>query len=364
MKCDSSTCRCIQSGSSCENLQSVIAQNKTGILLAQLGTPDAPDKRSLKRYLKQFLSDKRVVEANRALWWVILNGIILNTRPKRSAALYKRIWKAEGSPLLLYTKSQVEGLKNHLRDQNIEVSFGMRYGNPSLEEGIDELLSKGCRKVLLFPLYPQYSAATTASTYDAVFPKLLKERWVPTLSVVEPYFDNPNYIEPLASIINQSIGKLKSQPERLLLSYHGIPRAYMEKGDPYCCMCIKTTESLKNKINFPHDKIIHCYQSRFGKEPWLEPYTDETVMKLAKEGIKRIAIACPGFTTDCLETLDEMGNEVSHQFKSLGGEECTLIPCLNADSTWIKGMGEIVLSYIKPKMPTFSNNLTASNCCE
>lgn len=352
MKCAAPSCKCIQPGESCDSIQSVLDSNKTGILLAQLGTPDAPDTKSLRRYLKQFLSDRRVIEVNRALWWFILNGIILNTRPKRSAALYKRIWAKDGSPLLTVTKSQVNGLKEELKDYAVEVAFGMRYGNPSLESGIDELLNKGCRKIVLFPLYPQYSAATTASTYDAVFPRLLKERWVPTLSVVKPYFDSAEYIEPLAEIINESLSHSKNTPERLILSYHGIPRAYMEKGDPYCCMCIRTTEALKPKIKFPKEKILHCYQSRFGKDPWLEPYTDETVMALAKSGVKSVAIACPGFTTDCLETLDEMGNELSHQFKKHGGEESLLIPCLNDDARWIKGISGLLGQHL----PSLSSN--------
>ncbi|MDD2943439.1 MAG: ferrochelatase [bacterium] len=320
------------------------SNDKIGVLLAQLGTPDAPTTKALRRYLAQFLSDRRVVEVNRVLWWFILNGIILRTRPARSAALYKRVWTKDGSPLLDITKRQAEGLRQLLigRYAGVEVAFGMRYGNPSLESAVDELVGKGCTKILLFPMYPQYAAATTASTYDAVFPHLLKMRFVPTLSVAEPYYKHPGYIAAVAAGINKSLESTESQPERLILSYHGIPRAYVEKGDPYCCMCHETTAALKKLIKFPADKILHTYQSRFGKEPWIEPYTDETVKSLAEQGIKRLMIACPGFTADCLETIDEMGHEAFELFREHGGELITLVPCVNDDQLWLEGMAEIV----------------------
>jgi ferrochelatase len=285
-----------------------------------------------------------VIETNRALWWVILNGVILNTRPKRSARLYSRIWEKNGSPLLLITKRQTEGVRSRLQSTNpsVEVEFGMRYGEPSLESAIDRLLERGCSKILLFPMYPQYSATTTASTYDAVFPHLLRRRWVPTLKVAEPYFAHPRYVGALAETLNESMKKLPWQPERLVLSYHGIPEKYVTKGDPYCCQCNETTAALLPRLALPADRVIHTFQSRFGRDPWLTPYTDETFEKLGKEGVKRIAACAPGFTADCLETLDELGNEGMHQFKEAGGEELALLPCLNDQPAWLDAMTAII----------------------
>lgn len=318
--------------------------DKIGILIAQLGTPDAPVKEALKPYLKQFLSDKRVIEYNRFLWWFILNGIILNTRPKRSAKLYKRIWTEKGSPLLLYTDSLTNKLKSAFSEygDKIEFDFGMRYGKPSIESAIDNLCSKGCTKILLFPMYPQYSAPTTASAYDAVFPHLLKRRFVPTLKVTEPYYRKKVYIDAQAELINQHLQSMTEKPEYLLLSFHGIPLSYVKKGDPYCCMCTETKKALTAKINFPAENIIQTYQSRFGKDPWLTPYADETVIALAKKNVKNIAITAPGFTTDCLETIDELGTEAGHAFKEHGGVSLTLIPCLNDSDIWIKAMKELI----------------------
>lgn len=319
-------------------------KDRIGVLVAQLGTPKAPTKQALRPYLKQFLSDPRVIEKNRALWWLILNGIILNLRPKRSAALYKRVWMEEGSPLMVYTKRQTELLKESLkqRHESIEVEFGMRYGDPSLESAVDALIAAGCSKILLFPMYPQYSATTTAATYDAVFSHILKRRLVPTLRVAEPYFADPRYISAQADIVNSFYAKCDLRPEKLVLSYHGIPEAYVERGDPYCCHCTETTEALLPALDLAKEEVIHTYQSRFGKDPWLVPYTDETIKKLAKEGVKRIAVALPGFTADCLETLDEMGNEAREEFQDFGGESLELIPCLNDSPTWISAMSEIV----------------------
>ncbi|MBX7138750.1 MAG: ferrochelatase [Oligoflexia bacterium] len=319
-------------------------QDRVGILLAQLGTPDAPTAPALRKYLRQFLGDPRVIEVNRALWWVILNGIILVTRPKRSARLYSRIWTEKGSPLMLISRDQERLLKEQLSrlDPSIEVALGMRYGSPSLESAVDQLLEKGCKRILLFPMYPQYCAATTAATYDSVFPHLLKRRWVPTLKVVEPYFDQAAYIDALAARIDQFYAEANPRPERLVLSYHGIPQKYVRKGDPYCCMCTETTMSLLKKIKLRPQEVIHTYQSRFGRDPWLTPYTDETINALAKQGIKHLAVFCPGFTADCLETLDEIGNEGLHAFKEHGGETLKLIPSLNQHPAWIEAMVQIV----------------------
>jgi ferrochelatase len=218
----------------------------------------------------------------------------------------------------------------------------MRYGSHSLESAVDALLSKGCSKILLFPMYPQYAAATTASTYDAVFPHILKRRWVPTLRVAEPYYAHPQYIKALAGIINDHISQLPWKPERLVLSYHGVPEKYVKKGDPYCCQCVETTAALVPHVALAPDVIIHTFQSRFGRDPWLTPYTDETFEELGHTGVKKIVVAAPGFTADCLETLDELGNEGEEQFTEAGGEEYSVIPCLNDDPRWLDAMTSIV----------------------
>jgi ferrochelatase len=320
------------------------SKDRVGVLLAQLGTPDAPTPGKLRKYLRQFLSDPRVIEVNRVLWWVLLNCVILVTRPFRSARLYKRIWGKDGSPLLTITQKQAEGVRNKLRQQypHVEVEFGMRYGSPSLERGIDALIAKGCSKILLFPMYPQYAAATTASTYDAVFPHILKRRWVPTLRVAEPYYAHPRYIKAQADIINEHLAALPWTPERLVLSYHGVPEKYVKKGDPYCCQCVESTAALVPLVKLAPENIVHTFQSRFGRDPWLTPYTDETFEALGHAGIKNIAVAAPGFTADCLETLDELGNEGEEQFHEAGGEKYSVIPCLNDHPLWIDAMTSII----------------------
>lgn len=320
------------------------SKDKVGVLIAQLGTPDAPTPGKLRPYLRQFLSDPRVIEVNRLLWWVLLNFVILVTRPRRSAKLYRRIWGEDGSPLLTITRKQTLAVAEKLRSQfpHVEVEFGMRYGTPSLERGLDALIAKGCSKILLFPMYPQYAAATTASTYDAVFPHLLKRRWVPTLRVAEPYYAHPRYIKAQAEIINEHLAALPWTPERLVLSYHGVPEKYVKKGDPYCCQCVETTAALVPLVKLDSDKIIHTFQSRFGRDPWLTPYTDETFEELGHGGVKSIAVVAPGFTADCLETLDELGNEGHEQFTEAGGERYSVVPCLNDHPLWIDAMTSIV----------------------
>ena len=325
-------------------------ENSIGVLFAQLGTPDAPTSKALRKYLKQFLADRRVIEKNRVLWWLILHGIILRLRPARSAALYRNIWTKEGSPLLTITKQQSNLVREQLRPLGVEVAFGMRYGNPSLEVAFNELIEKGCRRILLFPLYPQYAAPTTGSTYDGVFSLMLKRRWVPTLRVVDPYFAHPEYLAALAASINDGLAKLATPPERLVLTYHGIPLEYVEKGDPYCCQCTETTRYLAPLINLPQDSIIHTFQSRFGRDPWLEPYTDKTFDALAEQGITSIAVACPGFVADCLETIDEMGREGHESFLEAGGKEFSLLPCLNDHPRWIEAMVNICKSEISSWM--------------
>lgn len=319
-------------------------RDRVGVLIAQLGTPAAPTPSALRPYLRQFLSDPRVIEVNRILWWVLLNCVILVTRPFRSARLYARIWGAEGSPLLTITRRQSAGVAERLAAQGAQVAveFGMRYGAPSLESALDRLLEQGCSKILLFPMYPQYAAATTASTYDAVFKHILKRRSVPTLRVAEPYFAHPRYIAALAQTMNEHLAKLTWSPERLVLSYHGIPEKYVTKGDPYCCHCTETTAALLPQLALEREKVVHTFQSRFGRDPWLTPYTDETFEELGGAGIKRIAVAAPGFTADCLETLDELGNEGLEQFEEHGGEQYSLIPCLNDHPVWLDAMTAII----------------------
>ena len=336
--------------------------DKIGVLLAQLGTPDAPTGKALRPYLKRFLGDPRVIEKPRLLWWLILNGIILNTRPKRSAALYKRIWKKDGSPLKIYTEKQCNKLRERLQQvhPSIEVAYGMRYSDPDLESALDSLIAKGCSKILLFNMYPQYSSTTVATNYDAVFKHLLKRRVVPTLRVVEPYYAHPAYINALATRINESLEALSEKPDKLVFSYHGIPEEYVEKGDVYCCQCTETSAALIPKLQLPAADVIHTYQSRFGKDPWLEPYTDETFERLGESGAKRIAVACPGFTADCLETLDEIGNEGSEEFEEAGGERLDLLPCLNDHPAWIDAMTEIAVEEMGSWLATAKRTSSAN----
>lgn len=315
--------------------------DRVGVLLAQVGTPDAPTAPALRRYLKQFLSDPRVIEVNRYLWWIILNGIILQLRPKRSAKLYARVWEKDGSPLLRITAKQTEKLQARF-GQSAQVEFGMRCGNPSLESQLDKLIDGGCTRIVLVPMFPQYAAATTASAYDAIFPHLLKRRWVPTLKVVEPFFAHPLYIQALAECVGEFYEQANPRPERLLVSYHGVPTKYVLKGDPYCCMCTETTALLRKVVALGRDELIQTFQSRFGNDPWLTPATDKTVEKLAEDGVKRLAVVCPAFVADCLETLDEIGNEANHLFKEHGGEELKLVPCVNDRETFIDCLEAVV----------------------
>jgi protoporphyrin/coproporphyrin ferrochelatase len=333
-----------------------------GVLIAQLGTPDEPTPGALRRYLREFLGDKRVIEVNRFLWWIILNFIILPTRPKRSAALYKRVWTEKGSPLLLTTDELTQGLAKNLAESPVHVAFGMRYGSPSLTTAIDELVSKGCRRILLVPMYPQYSGATTGSTYDMVFQHLLTKRWVPTLRVLEPYYRRREFIDSVAHRVNETLRDLSWEPERLIISYHGIPEKYVHKGDPYCCHCSETTAALIPHIEFPQERIIQTFQSRFGRDPWLQPYADETIERLGKEGIKRIAVVCPAFTVDCLETIDEMGHEALETFVEHGGEKLKLIPCVNAHPVWIENLSQMIKNEIGDWLVQADNESCVKYC--
>lgn len=305
---------------------------KVAVLLVNLGTPDGHDKKNMRKYLKEFLSDRRVIETPRIIWWPLLNGIILNTRPKKSGALYASIWNEERdeSPLRTFTRSQAEQLGEQMAGHdNLVVDWAMRYGNPSIESRLNALQEQGCERILVFPLYPQYAAATTATVNDKTFEALMKMRWMPALRTVPPYHDDPAYIAALGQSIQKHLDGLDYEPEHLLASYHGIPKSYFDKGDPYHCQCLKTSRLLQEHMGWSKDFLISTFQSRFGPEEWLQPYTDKTVERLAQEGIKRIAVVNPGFSADCLETLEEIDGEVREVFVEHGGEQFSHIACLN-----------------------------------
>ena len=303
---------------------------KTGVLLTNLGTPDEPTTPSLKKYLRQFLSDGRVIETPKAIWWLILNGIILNTRPAKSAKNYKSVWTEEGSPLLLYTKKQKELIKSHLdkKYSNLVFDIGMRYGNPSIKKGLNNLRNQNCDRIVVLPLYPQYCAATTGSTFDAVSEELQQWRWVPSLRFIGSYYDQPLYIKALRNSIEDFWSKNK-KPSKLIFSYHGIPKKYLDKGDPYHCFCRKTTRLVAEEMKLPEGSYMTTFQSRFGPAEWLQPYTDKTIEGLAKDGVENIHVISPAFSSDCLETIEELNEENREIFMENGGKEFGYIPCLN-----------------------------------
>jgi ferrochelatase len=310
------------------------------ILLAQLGTPAAPTAKALRPYLRQFLGDPRVIEANRIVWWFVLNAIVLPRRPRRSAALYRRIWTDRGSPLLLFSKAQVEGLQAALGDA-ARVELGMRYGEPSIASAMSSLLACGIDRILVFPMFPQYSGATTASIYDAVFEHLRGVRVVPALRFVPPYHAHPAYIGALTAIVREELGRLPWKPDRILITFHGIPRRYIDKGDVYRKHSEETARLLATALDLAPGEYEVSFQSRFGREEWLTPYTEEKLAEFPRNGVKRVVAICPGFTADCLETLDEIGNEGKRIFLEAGGEDLKLLPCLNAHPAWIEGMATI-----------------------
>jgi ferrochelatase len=305
---------------------------KVGVLLVNLGTPDGTDFKPMWRYLREFLSDPRVIELNKAIWYPILYGLVLTTRPTKSGANYKRIWNRERdeSPLLTFTRAQSEKLATALADlPNVSVDFAMRYGNPSTASVAERLVAAGCDRLLTFPLYPQYSATTTATANDQLFRALMRMRRAPAVRSVPPYYAEPVYIEALATSIEKHLAALDFEPEVILASYHGIPKPYADKGDPYGVHCLETTRLLREKLGWDEKRLMTTFQSRFGAQEWLQPYTDKTVERLAHEGVKRIAIVNPGFSVDCIETLDEIGREVRDEFLHAGGEKFSHIPCLN-----------------------------------
>lgn len=306
---------------------------KIGVLLVNLGTPDGTDYWSMRRYLQEFLTDKRVIEWPKAVWYPILYGIVLNRRPQRVGEAYAEIWNKDldESYLRTYSRSQARGLAQALADlgPRVEVDWAMRYGNPSIPSRLEALKTAGCDRIVIFPLYPQYSATTTATVQDKTFESLMKMRWQPAIRTVPAYADDPVYIDALACSIENHLAGLDWEPEVVIASYHGIPQSYFLKGDPYHCQCHKTTRLLRDRLGWDKSKLITTFQSRFGPEEWLQPYTDKTVEELAKSGTKRIAVLNPGFVSDCLETLEEIAGEAGEEFLHNGGEKFTHIPCLN-----------------------------------
>jgi ferrochelatase len=322
-----------------------VAHGRIGVLLLNLGTPDATDFWSMRRYLKQFLSDRRVIEEPRWKWWPILNLIILNVRPGPKGRDYDTIWNKElnEGPLKTITRSQAEklgaALGNHPR---VIVDWAMRYANPSTASRIDALLAAGCDRILLVPLYPQYAAATTATAADEAFRHLMKLRWQPAVRVAPPWHDDPVYIGALADSIRASLAKLPFEPETIVATFHGMPQKYLEAGDPYHCQCMKTSRLVREALGVAGERWVTSFQSRFGSDPWLQPYTDETVERLAKSGVKRLALVAPGFTADCLETLEELDVENRDIFMRNGGEQFAYLPALNDSAEGLRVIEAVV----------------------
>jgi ferrochelatase len=304
---------------------------RVGVLVTNLGTPDAPTAPALRRYLGEFLADPRVVEAPRLVWRAVLHGVILRTRPRRSAAAYAKIWTDTGSPLLDISRRQAEAVRERLASlcgRDIPVALGMRYGNPPLGEALDSLCARGCERVLVLPLYPQYSASTTASTFDAVGSWVRRRRDVPALRMVRDYHDATAYVDALAASVNEHWQR-HGRGEKLLMSFHGIPKKYALRGDPYPAQCGRTATALARRLGLGRGEWKVCFQSRFGPQQWLRPYTDATLQSLAKDGVRRVDLLCPGFAADCLETLEENAMVNRGLFLDAGGEELSYIPCLN-----------------------------------
>lgn len=320
-------------------------QLKVGILLANLGTPDAPTARALRPYLRQFLSDRRIVEIPRLVWWFILNCIILAIRPKKSAEKYASVWTSDGSPLLVHAKKQTLLLRGFLAQKiksPFTVELGMSYGNPSMESAIQKLKAQHCDRILVFPLYPQYAASSTASALDAVWRVLLKTRNMPAIRTIKHYHDHPAYIEALAQSVREH-WRINGKPNKLVMSFHGVPKFHLLKGDMYHCECHKTARLLANALGLNQDEYAIAFQSRFGKQEWLKPYLANLLESLGKAKVNRIDVICPGFSSDCLETLEEIAMEGKHIFQSNGGGEYHYIPALNENEAWIHAMTTIAL---------------------
>jgi protoporphyrin/coproporphyrin ferrochelatase len=319
-----------------------------GVVLANLGTPDAPDSPALRRYLRQFLLDPRVIELPRPLWWLVLHLFVLPFRPRKSAALYRKVWSAQGSPLLAITRRQGDGVAALLREEvatPLHLRIAMRYGNPSVRSALRELAGLGCRQIAVLPLYPQYAAVTTGSTFDAVAAEFTSWRWVPELRMIHPYHDEPAYVEALAASIREAWAA--GEPaEKLLFSFHGIPKRYFEAGDPYYCHCQKTARLVAERLRLPSDRYVVCFQSLFGRGEWLRPYTEDTMRALAAAGVKSLDVICPGFSADCLETLEEIDGLNREIFQHAGGERYRYIPALNDRPDHLRLLADLVLRNI------------------
>ena len=323
------------------------ASSTTAILLCNLGTPDEPTAPALRRYLAEFLSDARVVEIPRALWWLILHGIILRVRPKKSAAKYASIWTAEGSPLKVWTQKQALMLRGYLgvRGHTVQVRYAMRYGKPSIASQLDQLKLEGVTRILILPAYPQYSGTTTASVFDAVYGWAAKVRRIPEFRFINHYHDDAGYIAALAGKI-RAHWQQNGQAEQLVMSFHGVPERTLKLGDPYHCECQKTARLLADKLGLAKDRYRVTFQSRFGKAKWLQPYTEPTLIKLAQAGVKSVDVVCPGFTGDCLETLEEIAMEARHAFLKAGGKEFGYVECLNDSPQWLAALSALSIQHM------------------
>ncbi|WP_371155745.1 ferrochelatase [Jannaschia sp. 2305UL9-9] len=326
-----------------------VRMGKVGVLLANLGTPDGYDYRSMRRYLNEFLSDRRVIDYSPWLWQPLLQGIILTKRPFSSGAAYKSIWnEAQGeSPLATITKAQTAKMAERMRavfGENVVVDYCMRYGNPSTQSKVEQMQAAGCTRIVFFPLYPQYAGATTATANDQFFRTLMKMKWQPSVRTVPAYFDDPRYIEALAQSVERAYAAAEVKPEILCCSYHGVPKRYLMEGDPYHCQCQKTTRLLRERLGWDESQIKTTFQSKFGPEEWLKPYTVEEVARLAEEdGKKNIAVIAPAFSADCIETLEEINEEIKESFEEAGGEHFLYIPCLNDDDAHMDALSQIVI---------------------
>lgn len=323
--------------------------DRTGVLLTNLGTPDAPTPSALKRYLAEFLQDPRVVEMPRLPWWLILHGIILRVRPRRSAEGYAKVWQPEGSPLLTHTARQAEGIREALRKSygpDLVVGFAMRYGSPSIASALDEMQEQGVRRLLVLPLYPQYSGSTAGSTFDALAADFTRRRWLPDLRFISHYHDFPPYIEAMARHIEAHWAS-HGRHQKLILSYHGVPLKYLQQGDPYHCECHKTSRLLAERLGLSEEDYLTTFQSRFGREEWLRPYTDETMKSLPAKGVRSVDVFCPGFAADCLETLEEINQENRGYFMEAGGSDFSYIPALNATRVHIDALVRLIEENLK-----------------
>ena len=322
------------------------APSRVGVLLVNLGTPDTADAKGVRVYLREFLSDPRVIENNGLIWQIILNGIVLQIRPARKAKDYLKIWNTEKneSPLKTITRAQAEKLGASIADRkHVIVDWGMRYGNPSIKSRIDALTAQGCDRILVVPLYPQYSASTSATVVDKVALALKDMRAQPTVRFTPPYYDEQSYIDALAVSIDQHLATLSFKPETILASFHGMPQSYIDKGDPYQAHCIATIEALRRRMGRDEKSLMLTFQSRFGYQKWLQPYTDKTIAQLAKDGVRKMTVVTPGFSADCLETLEEIAQENAEIFHQNGGEEFSAVPCLNDSDEGMDAIRQLVL---------------------